>query len=473
MAGRRADLGDAAGNQDFPTGPIRRLREDSLEPAAPCYSWGENAPVRTNTRCSQHRVIESLAGARVIGAPNAMDGDQSTPTPGSNTSPSVERSTGAAPALAYTNPQPRLPHSEASAPEQPETFMRRARRVKVGSHRLKLWYLSLCTFGRAWTRGEDVLEIGIKQRTLAGELETRLNVVSRTLAELRATGLVHVLRRKYHSTIRIFLTPQAETDTPQAGVSEADPPGEDTPLLGVSEAAAAPADTLRTGVSDQAGPAPDTPHTGVSEPHATGLDTPQLGVSQNPDTPHVGVADTPQVGVTKVFRSVLDVQQQQHAGARQATEKQLAGIASMATELGITIPVPQDRLAADVVFRELRERVEARRAKRRLRLRTETKSRRHRIVVGLNGGGVCEVCGEQRPDPKGVCPGSGAETPAEQQEVEAKEPREPDMGNPAERRQRIGLLEVAIRDHGARTDPGQLKEWRRELDELRVMDEST
>lgn len=333
--------------------------------------------------------------------------------------------------------------------------MRRARRVKLGSHRLKLWYLSLCTFGRAWTRGEDMLEIGIKQRTLAGELETRLNVVSRTLAELRATGLVHVLRRKYHSTIRIFLTPQAETDTPPPEVSGSRSPRTDTPLPGVSE---------------QASPGSDTPPPGVSGTRTTGLETPQVGVSRNPDTPHVGVADTPQVGVTKGFRSVLDVQQQ-HVGARQATEKQLTGIASMATELGITIPAPQDRLAADVVFRELRERVEAQRAKRRLRRKVETKPRRHRIVVGLNGGGVCEVCGEQRPDPKGVCPGSGAETPpAEQQEVEAREPREPDMGNPAERRQRIGLLEVAIRDHGARTDPGKLKEWRRELDELKAME---
>ena len=320
--------------------------------------------------------------------------------------------------------------------------MRRARRVKLGSHRLKLWYLALCSFGRAWTRSEEVLEIGIKQGTLAGELETRLNVVSRTLAELRATGLVHVTRRKYHSTIRIFLTPQAEADTPQVGVSEDRSSGTDTPLPGVSEA--------QTTVSD----------------------TPQVRVSRNPDTPHVGVADTPHVGVTKVFRSVLDVQQQ-HAGARQATEKQMTGIASMATELGITIPVPQDRLAADVVFRELRERVEAQRAKRRLRRKVETKPRRHRIVVGLNGGGVCEVCGEQRPDPKGVCPGPGAETPPAEGQDEVQESREPDMGNPTERRQRIGLLEVAIRDHGARTDPGKLKEWRRELDELKAMEEST
>ncbi|MDD9980325.1 MAG: hypothetical protein OXU81_03030 [Gammaproteobacteria bacterium] len=146
----------------------------------------------------------------------------------------------------------------------------------------------------------------------------------------------------------------------------------------------------------------------------------------------------------------------------------------MATELGISIPVPQDRLAADVVFRELRERVEAQRAKRRLRRKAKTKPRRHRIVVGLNAGGVCEICGEQRPDPKGVCPGSGAETPpAERQEVEVQERREPDMGNAAERRQRIGLLEAAIRDHGTRTDPGKLEEWQRELDELKEMEEST
>ena len=352
--------------------------------------------------------------------------------------------------------------------------MRRARRVKLGSHRLKLWYLSLCTFGRAWTRGEDVLEIGIKQRTLAGELETRLNVVSRTLAELRATGLVHVLRRKYHSTIRIFLTPQAETGTPLPGVSGGHSPEAGTPLPGVSEQAGTAPDAPLPGVSGGHSPEAGTPLPGVSEAHATGLDTPQVGVSQNPDTPHVGVADTPQLGVTKVFGSVSDVQQQQHVGARQATEKQLAGIASMATELGITIPAPQDRLAADVVFRELRERVEAQRAKRRRHRKAEAKPRRHQVVAGLNAGGMCEVCGEQRPDPKGICPGFGAETPpAERQEVEVQERREPDMGNPAERRQRIALLEAAIRDHGTRTDPGKLKEWRRELDELKAVEKST
>lgn len=282
--------------------------------------------------------------------------NESTPTSASNTSPPVEGLGAAAPALAYVNPQPRLPHSEASPPEQPETFMRRARRVRVGSSRLKLWYLALCTFGRAWTRGEDVLEIGIKQRSLAGELETGLNRVSKVLAELRDTGLVDVSRSKYHSVIRIFLTPQSWPDTPE------------------------------TGVSEKAVPLPVTPETGVTREAGLrapgGRDTPETGVSENPVTPVSGVPDTPETGVTNVFRSFLDVQQQQqeqqqHARARadpepdslnpsppgrEPTEKQLSGIASMAAELGIPVPNPHDRLAADVVFRELKERVNTRRA---------------------------------------------------------------------------------------------------------------
>ena len=317
--------------------------------------------------------------------------NQSTGTPGSNTRPSVEGS--GSPALAYTNPQPRLPHSEASPPEQPETFMRRARRVRVGSNRLKLWYLALCTFGRAWTRGEDVLEIGIKQRTLAGELETGLNVVSRTLTELRETGLIQVLRRKYHSTIRIFLTPQGQPDTPLPGVSEPGSVAPDTPLPGVSGVTDAPA---------------DTPLPGVSEPSDPLRDAPQAGVSDNPGTPQVGVAGTPQVGVTKVFRSVLDVQQQQHSpsGTRPATEKQLSGIASMAAELGIPVPDPHDRLAADVVFRELRERVDTRRAKRRGTGKSSGPERPHIIEYSkIDRQSRCRVCGAWNPNPRGECGG--------------------------------------------------------------------
>ena len=317
--------------------------------------------------------------------------NQSTGTPGSNTRPSVEGS--GSPALAYTNPQPRLPHSEASPPEQPETFMRRARRVRVGSNRLKLWYLALCTFGRAWTRGEDVLEIGIKQRTLAGELETGLNVVSRTLTELRETGLIQVLRRKYHSTIRIFLTPQGQPDTPLPGVSGPSSVVPDTPLPGVSGGTDAPADTPQVGVAESSDPPRDAP---------------QAGVSDNPSTPQVGVAGTPQVGVTKVFRSVLDVQQQQHSpsGTRAATEKQLSGIASMAAELGISVPDPHDRLAADVVFRELRERVDTRRAKRRGKGKSSGPERPHIIEYSkIDRQSRCRVCGAWNPNPRGECGG--------------------------------------------------------------------
>ena len=274
--------------------------------------------------------------------------NQSTPTSGPNTRPSVEGPSAAAPALAYTNPQPRLPHSEASPPEQPETFVRRARRVRLGSHRLKTGFLSLCTFGRAWTRREDVLEIGIKQGTLAGDLECKRNTLIELLRDLKATGYVQVLRRKYHSVIRIFLTPQ------QIRVA------------------------------------------------------PKLGATEIRDAPKLGAADAPKLGATKVFRSCTDVQQQQQhpGGTHEATEKQLSGIASMAAELGIPKPEPQDRLAADVVFRELRQRVEAQRAERQAeRKSARTKRRRHRIVPALHAGGVCEVCGEPRPDPKGTCPG--------------------------------------------------------------------
>lgn len=204
--------------------------------------------------------------------------DKFTPTPEFDSRPPVETAGATAPALAYTNPQPRLPHSEASPPEQPETFMRRARRVRLGSHRLKLWYLALCTFGRAWVRGDDVLEIGIKQRSLAGELETGLNRVSKVLAELRGTGLVHVSRSKYHSVIRIFLTPQNWAATPGTGVAE---------------------ETVRL---------PDTPKAGVSGPADSPGATPVLGVTGNRDTPNTGVASTPETGVTNVSRSLLDVQ---------------------------------------------------------------------------------------------------------------------------------------------------------------------
>ncbi len=244
--------------------------------------------------------------------------------------------------------------------------MRRARRVKLGSHRLKLWYLALCTFGRAWTRGEDVLEIGIKQRSLAGELETGLNRVSKVLAELRETGLVDVSRSKYHSVIRIFLTPQSWSDTPETGVS---------------------------------GTAHSMP--------AGHRDTPKTGVTRSPDTPETGVPSTPVSGVSKDFRSVLNVQQQQHTGSREPTEKQLSGITSMATELGVPIPEPPDRLAADVVFRELRDRVEAHRTRRKSRRKNKGPERPHVIQYSrIDRQSRCRVCGAWNPNLQSECEGA-------------------------------------------------------------------
>ncbi len=340
---------------------------------------------------------------------------QSTPTPAPNSRPSVEGPSAAAPALAYANPQPRLPHSEASPPEQPETFMRRARRVKLGSHRLKLWYLSLCTFGRAWARGEDVLEIGIKQRSLAGELETGLNRVSKVLAELRGTGLVDVSRSKYHSVIRIFLTPQSWPDTPEIGVSEKPGSLPDTPETGVTGADhAMPTghlDTPETRVSEKPGSLPDTPETGVTgADHAmpTGhLDTPETRVSRNTDTPGTGVSSTPETGVSNVSRSVLDVQQQQHTGSREPTEKQLSGITSMATELGIPVPEPPDRLAADIVFRELRAQVKAHRGRRQGKQSSNGPERPHVIQYSrIDRQSRCRVCGAWNPNPRSECEGA-------------------------------------------------------------------
>ena len=250
---------------------------------------------------------------------------------------------------------------------------------------MKLWYLSLCTFGRAWTRGEDVLEIGIKQRSLAGELETGLNRVSKVLAELRDTGLVDVSRSKYHSVIRIFLTPQSWPDTPETGVSERPRAFPDTPETGVSGAT--------QGVS------PSLP------------DTLETGVSGNRDTPETGVSSTPETGVSKVFRSVLDVQQQQQqrAGKREPTEKQLSGITSMATELGIPVPEPLDRLAADAMFRELRGRIEAQRAKQQGSKRRSSGPERPHVIQysQVDRQSRCRVCGAWNPDPRSEC-GGGA-----------------------------------------------------------------
>ena len=142
------------------------------------------------------------------------------------------RQSSTAPALAYTNPQPRLPNAEASPPTQPETFIRRARRVQTGSCTLKIWYLALCTFGRAWVRDTDRVKIRIKRQTLAGELECRLNTIRDRLADLRAAGLIETRRSRYHLEITVFCEPQPELlKRAESAPSEPAQKGREAPLL--------------------------------------------------------------------------------------------------------------------------------------------------------------------------------------------------------------------------------------------------
>ena len=160
------------------------------------------------------------------------------------TAPGRQSST--APALAYTNPQPRLPGAEASPPTQPETFIRRARRVQTGSCTLKIWYLALCTFGRAWVRDTDRVTIRIKRQTLAGELECRLNTIRDRLADLRAAGLIETRRSRYHLEIIVFCEPQPEIrDRAESAPSKPSQMGRKAPLLESQTGRKAPPQTGR------------------------------------------------------------------------------------------------------------------------------------------------------------------------------------------------------------------------------------
>lgn len=160
------------------------------------------------------------------------------------TAPGRQSST--APALAYTNPQPRLPNAEASPPSQPETFIRRARKVQTGSCTLKIWYLALCTFGRAWVRDTDRVTIRIKRQTLAGELECRLNTIRDRLADLRAAGLIETRRSRYHLEIVVFCEPQPELrDGAESAPSEPTQTGRKAPLLESQTGRKAPPQTGR------------------------------------------------------------------------------------------------------------------------------------------------------------------------------------------------------------------------------------
>ena len=149
-----------------------------------------------------------------------------------STGTATGRQSSTAPALAYSNPQPRLPNAEASPPSQPETFIRRARRVQTGSCTLKIWYLALCTFGRAWVRDTDRVTIRIKRQTLAGELECRVNTIRDRLADLRAAGLIETRRSRYHLEIVVFCEPQPQLrDRAESAPSESTQTGRKAPLL--------------------------------------------------------------------------------------------------------------------------------------------------------------------------------------------------------------------------------------------------
>ena len=133
------------------------------------------------------------------------------------TAPSGSRlATASAPALAYKNPQPRLPGSEADPPRQPETFVRRARRVRLGSHHLKTGYLALCTFGRGWVKEEDRIEIRMKRQTMAGELECRPQTLATLLRDLQTAGVVEFCRSKYHTIITVFCEPRPRVSAESA-----------------------------------------------------------------------------------------------------------------------------------------------------------------------------------------------------------------------------------------------------------------
>ena len=79
----------------------------------------------------------------------------------------------------------------------------------------------------------------------------------------------------------------------------------------------------------------------------------------------------------------------------------------MVAELGIAAPKPQDRLAADVVFRELQDRVKAQRAKRRGKTKSSGPDRPHVIEYSkVDRQSRCRVCGAWNPNPRSECSGA-------------------------------------------------------------------
>ena len=255
--------------------------------------------------------------------------------------------TARAPALAYENPQPRLPGSEADPPRQPETFVRRARRVRLGSHHLKTGYLALCTFGRGWVKEEDRIEIRMKRQTMAGELECRPQTLAALLRDLQAAGVVEFCRAKYHTVVTLFCEPRprVSAETAPTEAASSGPASAETAPTEPSPGGPASAETAPT---EAASGGPVSAETAPTEPSPGGPASAETALA-------VGAESAP----TKVFGISSQQQQQQDS----PSTKQLRGIRSMGDEL-LSVDVnpfgrndPPTRTEADEIFRERKRQV--------------------------------------------------------------------------------------------------------------------
>ena len=240
--------------------------------------------------------------------------------------------TARAPALAYDNPQPKLPGSEADPPRQPETFVRRARRVRLGSHHLKTGYLALCTFGRGWVKEEDRIEIRMKRQTLAGELECRPQTLAALLRDLKAAGVVDFCRSKYHTIVTLFCEPRPRVSAESAPTG----PGLD-PAVSAENA--------------PTGPGLDPAVSAENAPTGPGLD------------PAVSAENAPLVGAESALTKGSHILSEQQQHPDPPTKKQLRGIRSMGDELRAAdvdpfgSDKPLTRIQADETFRERKQQV--------------------------------------------------------------------------------------------------------------------
>ena len=284
--------------------------------------------------------------------------------------------TARAPALAYENPQPRLPGSEADPPRQPETFVRRARRVRLGSHHLKTGYLALCTFGRGWVKEEDRIEIRMKRQTMAGELECRPQTLAALLRDLQAAGVVEFCRAKYHTVVTLFCEPRprvsaetAPTEAASSGPASAETAPTEAASGGPASAETAPTEpspggpaSAETAPTEAASGGPASAETAPTEAASGGPASAETAPTEpspgGPASAETALAVGAESAPTKVF-GISSQQQQQDS----PSTKQLRGIRSMGDELR-SVDVnpfgrndPPTRTEADEIFRERKRQV--------------------------------------------------------------------------------------------------------------------